>query len=33
MGRIVIPDLRWFVGGGLIILFLLVEWLRAVWLR
>ena len=32
-GRIVIPDLRWLLGGGFIILFLLVEWLRAVWLR
>jgi hypothetical protein len=33
MGRIVIPDLRWLLGGGLIIVFLLVEWLQAVWLR
>jgi hypothetical protein len=32
-GRIVIPDLRWLLGGGLMILFLSVEWLRAVWLR
>jgi hypothetical protein len=32
-GRIVIPDLRWLLGGGFTILFLLVEWVRAVWLR
>jgi hypothetical protein len=32
-GRIVIPDLRWLLGGGLIIVFLLVEWVRAAWLR
>ena len=24
----VVPDLRWFVGGGLAIIFLLVEWIR-----
>jgi hypothetical protein len=24
----VVPDLRWFVGGGFIIVFLLVEWIR-----
>jgi hypothetical protein len=24
-----VPDLRWLVGGGLVILFLLVGWLRA----
>jgi hypothetical protein len=32
-GRIVIPDLRWLLGGGFIILFLLVEWVGVVWLR
>jgi hypothetical protein len=32
-GRIVIPDLRWLLGGSLIIIFLLVEWVRVVWLR
>ena len=26
----VVPDLRWFVGGGFIIVFLLVEWVRPV---
>jgi hypothetical protein len=31
-GRIVIPDLRWLLGGGLMIIFLLVGWVRAVWL-
>jgi hypothetical protein len=25
----VVPDLRWFVGGGFAIVFLLVEWVRA----
>lgn len=29
-GRIVIPDVRWLFGSGFIILFLLVEWIRAV---
>jgi len=29
--RIVIPDLRWLLGGGFIIVFLLVGWVRAVW--
>jgi hypothetical protein len=32
-GCIVIPDVRWLLGGGSIILFLLVGWGRAVWLR
>jgi hypothetical protein len=32
-GRLVIPDLRWLLGTGLIITFLLVEWVRAAWLR
>jgi hypothetical protein len=32
-GRIVIPDLRWLLGGAFIIIFLLVEWVRAAWLR
>ena len=32
-GRLVIPDLRWLLGGGFIILFLSVEWVRAVWWR
>jgi hypothetical protein len=32
-GCIVIPDVRWLLGAGLIILFLLVGWGRAVWLR
>jgi len=31
-GRIMIPDLRWLLGGGLMILFLLIAWLRAGWL-
>jgi hypothetical protein len=31
-GRIVLPDLRWLFGGGLMILFLLVAWVRAAWL-
>jgi hypothetical protein len=25
----VVPDLRWLVGGGFAIVFLLVEWVRA----
>ena len=29
----VVPDLRWFVGGGLAIIFLLVEWIRLVVFR
>jgi hypothetical protein len=32
-GRLVIPDLRWLLGGGFILLFLSVEWIRAVWFR
>ena len=32
-GRIVIPDLRWLLGGGFIILFLLAVCVRAVWWR
>jgi len=32
-GDMVIPDLRWLLGGGFIIIFLLVGWVRAVWLR
>ncbi len=32
-GRIVLPDLRWLLGGGLIIIFLLSAWVRAEWLR
>jgi hypothetical protein len=32
-GRLVIPDLRWLLGGSFIIIFLLIEWVRAVWLR
>lgn len=27
--RVLIPDLRWFVAGGFVIVFLLVSWLRA----
>jgi hypothetical protein len=32
-GRIVMPDLRWLLGGGFIIIFLLAAWVRAVWWR
>jgi hypothetical protein len=28
-GEMVIPDLRWLVGGGLIVIFLLVGWIRS----
>jgi hypothetical protein len=28
-GDMVIPDLRWLVGGGLVVIFLLVGWVRA----
>jgi hypothetical protein len=31
-GGMVIPDLRWLVGGALIMIFLLVGWARAAWL-
>jgi hypothetical protein len=31
-GDTVIPDLRWVVGGGFIIILLLVGWVRAAWL-
>jgi hypothetical protein len=29
-GDLVIPDLRWLVGGGFVVIFLLVGWIRAV---
>jgi hypothetical protein len=29
----VIPDLRWVLGSGLIMIFLLVGWVRAAWLQ
>jgi hypothetical protein len=32
-GHRVIPDLRWVLGSGLIMIFLLVGWVRAAWLR
>ena len=32
-GDTVIPDLRWVLGGGFLILFLLAGWVRAVWWR
>jgi len=28
-GDMVIPDLRWVVGGGFVVIFLLVGWVRA----
>ena len=28
-GDMMIPDLRWLVGGGLVVIFLLVGWVRA----
>jgi hypothetical protein len=32
-GGTIVPDLRWLVGGGLVIVFLLVVWVHAVLLR
>jgi hypothetical protein len=32
-GARVIPDLRWVLGSGLIMVFLLIGWVRAAWLR
>jgi hypothetical protein len=32
-GHRVIPDVRWMLGNGLIMIFLLVGWVRAAWLR